>query len=140
MAAAACRTLRRILGRGSASSRSTGARGGGGRSRRTRSVTDPGLRATTSRVPGLLRLAVREDVDDVAGAVPRLHPAPEGGGEDLAVGRHEGAAQALRQAQEGEELLREDVVLAHVEGRLARPGVLVVARRGQVAEVAVGDE
>jgi len=64
---------------------------------------------------------VGDDVEDLAAQEPLLEVVPPRGPEDVAVDAGEELAQRLRQAEEGDELLREDVARADVERGLAAP-------------------
>jgi hypothetical protein len=72
--------------------------------------------------------AIGEDVHDLARALPLLHLPPEADREQIGVLVQELVAEPSGRNEKGDELLREDVVLADVVPRLGRHLLVEVAR------------
>src|SRR3970040_1198033 len=88
------------------------------------------------RPPQAAVLPVGEDVQDLASSMPRLHPAPEVRAQQVAVRFEKDLAHLPLEPHEGEEFLREEDAIPHVDPRFRRELLVEVAGPRHVAEVA----
>src|SRR6476469_323742 len=84
-------------------------------------------------------LRIRKHVFDMAVENALLAPMPEIAREQIGMVLHEGGADLGVAEQEAAELFRENVVLADRIPGFGRHFVFLVARFGDIAEIAVGD-
>src|SRR4029450_9035637 len=108
-------------------------------------VREPGrprLFSADSRVPAPQQLAppIGEDVDHLTRGEPALGALPELGRQQVAVHREKRGPQRAGRHEERLELLRKDVVLAHVEPGLGGELLLGRGGLGDPADVALGQE